>query len=114
MTGMRLEISFDPGVLTLDEVRRMSAGIWSDLAFDDEARAQLRRDGLNLDGVRLTGPSPYRLELTADDQVQVSVDVGPDAETLIDLFRLHFLKGLRPVVWRPSAAKLASGSLNRG
>jgi hypothetical protein len=96
MTGETMEISIDPGTLTLDEVRRISVEIWSDLAFDDDARAQLRRDGLNLDGVRLTGPCPYRFNIGADDKIQLSVEAGRTAETLIDLFRLHFLKGLRP------------------
>ncbi len=45
--------------------------------------ARLKRGGLALDGVRLTGLSPF---VTDPDQ----------AATLLDLWRVRFMKGLRP------------------
>ncbi len=96
MTGRRVEFSFDAGVLTLEDVVRISSDIWSDLAFDQEARAQLKRDGLGLEGVRLTGPSPYRLEMTDAQEMRVWVEDGPTAQTLIDLWRIQIMRGLRP------------------
>ena len=95
MTGDLVEFSFDPGVLTCDEVARLSVEIWSDLAFDHEARAHLKRDGLNLDGARLTGPSPYHLEALDDGQIRVRVEAGPSAEVLLDLWRVHVTRGPR-------------------
>jgi len=91
-----MEFRFDPGVLAPEDVMRAAGNIWSDLAFDEEARAQLRRDGLVLDGVRLTGPNPYAIEALPDGMIRVSVEPGPAAETLIDLWRLHVMRGLRP------------------
>lgn len=94
-----MEYRFDPGTLTLDDVHRLTADMWSDIAFDETALARLKRDGLVLDGVRLTGPSPYQLRPADDGQLAVSVAetvIQPThVETLHDLWRLHFMKGLR-------------------
>lgn len=91
---------FDPGPLDLRDVERMTAAMWSDLAFDQSALAAFRRDGLALDGVRLTGPCPYELAAAGDGYIDVTVspavaDPQP-AGLLIDLWQVHFMRGLRP------------------
>lgn len=96
MTGKSVDFGFDPGALTLEDVARIAGDIWSGLAFDEEARAQIKRDGLVLDGVRLTGPNPYAVEALAEGVIRVSVEPGPAAEALIDLWRIHFMRSLRP------------------
>ncbi len=98
-TGKDVHFSFDPGQLTPDEIQRLAASMWSDLAFDEAALMRLKRDGLALDGVRLTGPSPYEIEAGGDGQIVVTVRPLADpahAEILLDLWQLHFVKGLRP------------------
>ncbi len=95
-TGKDVEISFDPGVLGLDQIRHRADDIWSDLAFDEPTLARLKRDGLALDGVRLTGPNPFRIAPGEGGQMRVAAPDHPHAEILLDLWRLHFMKGLRP------------------
>lgn len=85
----------DAGSVPLDAIARRVGDIWSDLPFDKAARTRLRSDGLSLDGLRLSGPMPYRLSLSSDGMLLVSVPDGPAAEMLIDLWRLHFARGLR-------------------
>jgi hypothetical protein len=100
VTGISVEYSFDPGALTLDDIRRLAADMWSDIAFDEAALARLKRDGLMLDGVRLTGPSPFELRSGEDGQMTVSIaeTVTDPAHvgTLLDLWRVHVMRGLRP------------------
>ena len=99
-TGKSVEFRFETETMGLDEIQRLAADIWSDLAFDEATLARLRRDGLALDGVRLTGPSPF--VLTQKDGREITVSVAsfvtdPDhAATLLDLWRVHVMKGLRP------------------
>lgn len=93
--GTQVEFSFDSGGLAVDDVARLTADIWADLAFDRDALAALKRDGLTLDGINLGGPNPYRLDCDATGQVRVSA-LGDHADTLLDLWRVHFLRGLRP------------------
>jgi hypothetical protein len=90
-----MEIRFDPGTLDLAEVRRLADDMWSDLAFDEPTLARLKRDGLMLDGVRLTGPIPYHLEREEDGQIRGTTGEHPHSATLLDLWHLHFMKGLR-------------------
>lgn len=94
-----MEFRFEAETMGLDEIRRLAADIWSDLAFDEATLARLKRDGLTLDGVRLTGPSPFVLTQHGR-QIAVSIAsfvADPDhAATLLDLWRVHFMKGLRP------------------
>ena len=58
-TGKNEEFRFATGTVGLKEIQRFAADRWSDLAFDDGTRARFKRDGLALDGVRLTGLSPW-------------------------------------------------------
>ena len=99
-TGNVMEFRFETETLGLDEIRRLAADMWSDIAFDEVTLAGFKRDGLVLDGVRLTGPSPYLLTEEVGHQITVSIApfVGdPDhAATLLDLWRVHFMRGLRP------------------
>lgn len=93
-----MEFRFERESLTLDEVRLRAADLWSDLAFDEPAHARLKRDGLMLDGLRLTGPIPFVL---TQDEGDIIVTIAPvvadsdQAATLLDLWRIHFMKGLR-------------------
>ncbi len=100
MTGISVNYSFDPGVLALCDIRRLAADMWSDIAFDEAALARLKRDGLMLDGVRLTGPSPFEIRAADNGQITVSIasTVSDPAhvETLLDLWRVHMMKSLRP------------------
>jgi hypothetical protein len=93
--GTDMEYQFDPGSLDLAQVQRLAEDMWSDLAFDDAALARLKRDGLVLDGVRLTGPIPYQLAQDENCSIRVSAGDHPHAAILLDLWQLHFVKGLR-------------------
>lgn len=98
-TGTNVEFRFETETRELEEIQRLAADMWSDLAFDEAALARLKRDGLALDGVRLTGPSPFSL---TRDGCQIVVSIAPfvadtgHAAMLLDLWRAHFMKGLRP------------------
>ena len=100
MTGKSVEYSFDPGALGLSDIQRLVADMWSDLAFDEAALARLRRDGLMLDGVRLTGPSPFEMRIADDGRAFVSIveTVTDPAHVgaLVYLWRVHVMRGLRP------------------
>lgn len=87
--------SFDSAGLTPEEVARLTADIWADLPFDRESLAALKRDGLALDGLNLGGASPYRFRASENDQIVVEA-TGPDVDTLLDLWRIHFRRILRP------------------
>lgn len=93
--GKRVDFSFDSGGLAADDIARMTADMWADLAFDRDALAALKRDGLTLDGINLGGHTPYRFDAEDTGQVRVSAG-GEHADTLLDLWRVHFLRGLRP------------------
>ena len=98
-TGTGVEFDFELGPLTLADVQRRAGDMWSDLAFDEAALARVKRDGLMLDGVRLTGQSPFVLAEAGDGQLRVSIDPAvahwDHVETLLDLWRVHFVRGLR-------------------
>lgn len=91
MTHLR----FESGGLAAEDLIRIAADMWADLPFDREALAGLKRDGIPLDKLHLGGPSPFVLTGGEADHFEVHVD-GPDADTLLDLWRIHFLRGLRP------------------
>ena len=94
--GQTTEYRFDPGDLGLDEINRLAHDMWSDIGFDDAALARLRRDGLTLEGIRLRGPFPYHIDRPEGSTVRVRVEDGAPADVLLDLWRLHFSRGLRP------------------
>ena len=94
--GNATEFRFDPGPLGLADVQRLAADMWSDIAFDEQALSRLRRDGLMLDGVRLTGPCPFQIDQPEGQDIRIRVEHGAPAEILLDLWQLHFSKGLRP------------------
>ena len=100
ITGKSVDFSFELGLLSLADVQRLATDMWSDLAFDEAALERLKRDGLTLDGVRLTGPSPFAIEDLGDGQLKVMIDPAiahPDhVDALLDLWRVHFVRGLRP------------------
>ncbi len=99
-TGKIVDFSFEVRELVFADVQRLATDMWSDLAFDEVALERLKRDGLMLDGVRLTGPSPFAIADLGDGQFRVSIDPAiahPDhVDTLLDLWRVHFVRGLRP------------------
>lgn len=91
---------FDPGPLALDVIAQLTAAMWSDLAFDQSALAALKRDGLALDGVRLTGPCPYGFATLDGREIELSlaptITDPHQIGLLIDLWQVHFMRGLRP------------------
>ena len=93
--GNRVSFSFESGGLSADDVERLTADMWADLAFDREALANLKRDGLALEGINLGGHSPYRFEPGEADEIRVTTS-GEHADILLDLWRIHFRRGLRP------------------
>jgi hypothetical protein len=96
---MDSELHFDRGGQSAHDIERATAALWADLAFDDYARSALKRDGLVLDGLRLTGPSPFAVHEIPNDNEHFSVSVAAaDAgqrEALLALWQVHFLKRLR-------------------
>jgi hypothetical protein len=71
--------------------------IWASLAFDDEAKAALKRDGLILEDLRLTGPMPFIFTQGEASQIRVTAPGRGDADGLLDLFRVWMLPRLRAV-----------------
>jgi hypothetical protein len=69
--------------------------IWALLAFDDEAKAALKRDGLMLEALRLTGPMPFVFSQGEASQIRVTAPGKADADDLLDLFRVWMLPRLR-------------------
>jgi hypothetical protein len=93
--AMEQMLSFEQGSLALAEIERLNADIWVRLAFDESARAALKRDGLDVDRMRLTGPNPFRFGMADDRRVIVSAQGHADADQLLDLWRVHFLHRIR-------------------
>jgi hypothetical protein len=92
--GKQVGFSFESGGLAPEEIARITADMWADLSFDRDALAALKRDGLSVDGLNLGGASPYRFVAGEDDQVIVRAE-GPDVDALLDLWRIHFRRGVR-------------------
>jgi len=90
-----LDFSFDADGVAFNDIERIIADMWADLPFDRDALAGLKRDGLALDGINLGGPNPYHLMAREPGTITLAVS-GPHADTLLDLWRIHFLRGLRP------------------
>lgn len=81
----------DPGLIAA-----RSAGIWIGLTIDDDARASLRRDGLDPAALRLSGLHPFEFEAAPDGTLNVVAHANDNeaAEALLDLFRVYFLRRL--------------------
>lgn len=96
---MDSELHFDRGGHSVSDIEHATAALWADLAFDDHARSALKRDGLLLDGLRLTGPSPFVVHEFPDDDERYTVSANAaDAsqrDALLALWHVHFLKRLR-------------------
>ena len=96
---MDSELRFNRGGQSARDIERATAALWADLAFDDQARSALKRDGLVLDGLRLTGPSPFVVHKIQNDDDRFAVSAyAADAgqrEALLALWQVHFLKRLR-------------------
>lgn len=92
-------LHIDRGARSARDIERATATLWADLAFDDAAKSALKRDGLILDGLRLTGPSPFVVLETPNNNARltVSADAADDAqrEALLALWQVHFFKRLR-------------------
>jgi hypothetical protein len=78
-----------------DDIAPLGTQIWAGLAFDDEARAAFKRDGLMLDGLRLTGPMQFVFTSDGTARICVTVSAGADGDALLDLFRIWLLPRLR-------------------
>lgn len=86
------------GALTLAEFKKLVLAIWADLSFDEAAKAALRRDGLPVDSMRLTGKCPFAVRLDPADPasaIVVTAGSSQEPELLADLWRLHFARRLR-------------------
>lgn len=93
--GLRI----DWGDHSARDIERATAVLWADLAFDDAAKTALKRDGLTLGGLRLTGPSPFVVLETPNDNegFTVSAEAADQTqrEALLALWQVHFFKRLR-------------------
>jgi len=96
---MGRELAFERGALEPAEIERLNAEIWADLEFDETAKAALKRDGLAVEGLRLTGPNPFLVSAGDGDSAPATVMItagdGPQAQALLDLWRVHFLRRIR-------------------
>lgn len=92
---MKMRFAFERGALDPSEIERLNSEIWADLALDEAAKAALRRDGLALDGLRLGGPNPYLVSVDSDTAVAIEAGDGPQAQDLLDLWQVHFLRRIR-------------------
>ena len=78
-----------------ENIAPFATQIWAGLAFDDEARATLKRDGLMPDGLRLTGPMPFTFTSAGAARVRVTLPGKSEGDALLDLFRVWLLPRLR-------------------
>jgi len=80
----------------LKDLAARSAGIWIGLAIDDAAHASLRRDGLDIARLRLTGLHPFEFAPASDGGLLVVAHANDNetAEALLDLFRVYFMRRL--------------------
>ena len=87
---------FDAGGFTAQDISRMTADMWADLLWDRDTQARLKRDGLTIDALNLGGACPYRFAPGENGHVIVTLAPTDQAATLIDLWRVHFLRGILP------------------
>jgi hypothetical protein len=100
MTG---EYVFDDGPEP-QKAALLATQIWSGLVFDEEARAALKRDGLMLDGLRLSGPMPFVFAQVGASRIRVTAPGRADSDGLLDLFRVWLLPRLRAAAGGSDAA----------
>lgn len=97
-THMAAALSFDAGSRDPADLAQASAELWAALFIDEAARGVLRRDGLDPARLPLSGPHPFVYACAEDGaltQVTLADAEGADAESLLDLFRVYFLRRLR-------------------
>ena len=94
MTGAT-QFIFDPAARDLAGIERRTAEIWAGLAFDEDAKAALRRDGLAIDTMRVTGPNPFRFRVHADGNISLTAPRRSDAAALLDLWQVYIWRRIR-------------------
>jgi hypothetical protein len=87
-----------------ERIALLATQIWSGLVFDEEARAALKRDGLMLDGLRLSGPIPFVFTSAGPPRIRVTAPGRADSDGLLDLFRVWLLPRLRAAAGASDAA----------
>ena len=86
---MEIVFAYAGGTSAAD-LEDQAAIIWANLAFDDTAKAALKRDGLAIEGLRLTGACPFKLRATDAGHVAVTAPGHGDAAALLDLWQIYF------------------------
>ena len=94
MTGAA-QFEFDPAALDRTVIEQHTAEIWSGLAFDEDAKAALRRDGLAIDTMRMTGPNPFRFRKIASGKISLTAPRRSDAAGLVDLWQVYIWRRIR-------------------
>jgi hypothetical protein len=78
------------------DIERATTALWAELLFDDNAKAALRRDGLSLEGVRITGPNPYAVHVSETDADVLIVTANAvdtvQRDALLALWHVYFMK----------------------
>ncbi|WP_157219173.1 hypothetical protein [Flavisphingomonas formosensis] len=90
-----MRVAYDGGSPAA-ELESAAAALWAGLAFDEAAKAALRRDGLAVEAIRLTGPCPFRLRAVDAAHIAVSVPGRSDAAALLDLWQVYFQRRVAP------------------
>lgn len=88
-------LTFDAGGRDPADLAQASVDLWAALFIDEAARGVLRRDGLDPARLPLSGPHPFVYAAAGDGaltQVALADAERPDAECLLDLFRVYFLR----------------------
>ena len=94
MTGAA-QFEFDPAARDLAGIEQRTAEIWAGLAFDEDAKAALRRDGLAIDTIRMTGPNPFRFRKIASGKISLTAPRRSDEAGLLDLWQVYIWRRIR-------------------
>jgi len=100
---MEIMFAYAGGADAAGRLEAEAAILWANLAFDEAAKAALRRDGLAIEGMRLTGPCPFRLRAIDSQQLAVSAPGRADGAALLDLWQVYFQRRLLPSGGREAA-----------
>ncbi|WP_157218493.1 hypothetical protein [Flavisphingomonas formosensis] len=100
---MEIVFAYSGGAAAAIELEGQATVLWANLAFDDAAKASLRRDGLAVEGLRLTGPCPFRLRMVDSEHLAVSAPARGDRAALLDLWQVHFQRRIGPIGGREAA-----------